>query len=182
MLQSPLENIALIILDRDGVINKKADLVTGERYILKVDDLNIYPDFFDFAAWAESANIILVVATNQQGLALNLLTQIEMNVIHEKIQQELQRRGLQRIRSFYICGHLVGTCECRKPSPGLLLEILRDFKMSPTEVIVIGDSVSDKLAATALKIRFIQMKRDRYEDIFASEYISSFSQLIGMRG
>ena len=182
MLQSPLENIALIILDRDGVINKKANLVTGGRYILKVDDLDIYPDFFDFAAWAGSANIVLVVATNQQGLALNLLTQVDLNVIHEKIQKELQMRGLEKIKSFYICDHLVGTCQCRKPAPGLLMEILRNFKLSPTEVIVIGDSVSDKLAAAALKIRFIQMKRDRNEDIFASEYISSFSQLIGEAG
>jgi D-glycero-D-manno-heptose 1,7-bisphosphate phosphatase len=182
MLESTGKRISLVILDRDGVINKKANLVTGGKYILKVEDLEIYPDFFEFAQWAESVDIVLVVATNQQGLALNLLTSDSLDAVHEEIQKVLRQRGIRAIRNFYICGHLVGTCACRKPAPGLLLRILSDFELSAAEVIVVGDSNSDQLAANAAKINFIQIKRDNDEADFAEIRIIRLTELIGAVG
>jgi histidinol-phosphate phosphatase family protein len=178
MTYSSIKNIPLIILDRDGVINKKAQLVTGEKYILSSENLHIYPDFFDFALWAKSLEKDIVVATNQQGLALNLISPLALDSIHQKIQKELLSCGAKEIKGFYICGHIEGTCSCRKPAPGLLLEILSDYNLSPSDVIFIGDSMSDKLAAETMKIRFIQIMREPCQDAFSSEFINSLSQMI----
>jgi len=182
MNYSVIESATHIILDRDGVINKKANLVTGEKYILRSEDLEIYSDFFEFATWAEGKNKVLIVATNQQGLALDLLLATSLDAIHAKIQAELQLRRARSIDRFYVCGHLDGECDCRKPAPGLLLTILSDYNIPKSSVVFVGDSLSDKLAADRADVRFVQMHRDPNDEIFAIHHISSFEDLIGMVG
>jgi D-glycero-D-manno-heptose 1,7-bisphosphate phosphatase len=180
MNHSVMGSATLIVLDRDGVINKKANLVTGQKYILKTDDIELYPDFLEFAAWAECTKKVLVVATNQQGLALDLLTAAGLDSIHSKIQDELKLCGTKVISRFYVCGHLEDTCGCRKPAPGLLLSILNDYDVPVSKVIFIGDSLSDKLAADTVDIRFVQIQRDPCEEIFALQHINSLRELIGL--
>jgi D-glycero-D-manno-heptose 1,7-bisphosphate phosphatase len=180
MNHAVMGSATLIVLDRDGVINKKANLVTGQKYILKTDDIELYPDFLEFAAWAERTKKVLVVATNQQGLALDLLTVAGLDSIHSKIQDELKLCGTKVISRFYVCGHLEDTCDCRKPAPGLLLSILNDYDVPVSKVIFIGDSLSDKLAADTVDISFVQIQRDPCEEIFALQYINSLRELIGL--
>jgi D-glycero-D-manno-heptose 1,7-bisphosphate phosphatase len=92
----------------------------------------------------------------------------------------LDSLGIKRIKKFYVCGHLEGTCKCRKPEPGLLLEIVDESSYSHGDLIFVGDSYSDKLAADNANIRFIQLRRDPENRIFGKEHISSLFELIAV--
>jgi D-glycero-D-manno-heptose 1,7-bisphosphate phosphatase len=168
------------ILDRDGVINVKGEELCGSKYILNPSDLSIYPDFLEFAAWADKSDREIFVATNQQALGLNLLSSENLELIHLKIQMSLDILGVKRIKNFYVCGHLDGTCKCRKPEPGLLLDIVKESSYSQEDLIFVGDSYSDKSAADRANIRFIQLRRDPKTRIFGNEHISSLCELIAV--
>lgn len=167
-----------MILDRDGVINSKAEEGKIGQYILEPRQLNLFPDFFELAFWADQSGIDLVVATNQQGLATGKLTEAKLNQIHKKIQESLIARGIAPIKKFYVCGHLDNTCSCRKPKPGLLYRIVEDYGLGPENFLFIGDSLSDKLAAGAAKMKFIQVRRISSEPIFAEVLVEDLSQIV----
>jgi D-glycero-D-manno-heptose 1,7-bisphosphate phosphatase len=180
MTRGEVTNTVGFILDRDGVINVKADELSGNRYVLDPDLLWIYPDFLEFASWAGKSQKDLFVATNQQALALNLITIEDLDRVHQKIQLNLDTLGIRRIKKFYVCGHLDGTCICRKPSPGLLLSLIAEYSQQPENLVFVGDSYSDKLAADSANIRFIQIRRNPNEKIFGDECVPSLRDLIGV--
>jgi len=170
--------IRAIILDRDGVINKKPDGDESSKYVLHPDNLDIYDDFYDFCGWAAANELPIYVATNQQCLGLGLMSKEQLDGIHEKIQSSLKSRQLPLIENFYVCGHLDGTCSCRKPSPELIHRIQEDSKLEGIELIFFGDSSSDFEAAKAAGISFIQVRRGQIQ--FTDSYIHDFTDLIKM--
>lgn len=172
--------ISGFILDRDGVINVKANEISGSKYILHPDQLKLHSDFFEFAEWAGKSNKDLFVATNQQAIGLKELSFDTLEGIHQKIQHELQKKGLKVVRKFYVCGHLINTCKCRKPAPGLLQAILKDFELVESELVFVGDSPSDKSAADNIKMRFIQVRRNPDDLVFGNECVSNLRELIEM--
>jgi D-glycero-D-manno-heptose 1,7-bisphosphate phosphatase len=161
-----------IILDRDGVINRKATNEAASNYVLDPESLHIFQDFYNFCEWAKERNLLLFVATNQQCLGLGLITEEQLRKIHLKIQGELQSRGLPQIRKFYVCGHVDGTCECRKPKPGLINQIKKDFNLLSNELVFFGDAPSDLSAANNADVQFIQVKREAIQ--FSDSFIEDF--------
>ena len=177
MTKNVQEKLRAIILDRDGVINVKAHEGQLGKYILSPDEITVYPDFLEFSVWAERHDIDLFVATNQQCLALGILTTKVLDQIHQKIQNEIESIGVRPIRKFYVCGHLENTCDCRKPKPGLLLKIQHDYCLERASVLFIGDSLSDKLAADLASINFIQVRRRHSDPTFADNVVENLSQI-----
>ena len=170
-------SLRVIILDRDGVINVRPEDAHFGKYIIDPEDLEIFPDFLQLASWADRQGIDIVVATNQQGLALGKLSHAKLDQIHLKIQSEITALGLSPIKEFYICGHLANTCECRKPKPGLLIEIQHDYGLGVENFLFVGDSYTDKLAADGAKMSFIQVRRSSSEVIFAEEVVTNLTQI-----
>jgi D-glycero-D-manno-heptose 1,7-bisphosphate phosphatase len=144
------------IFDRDGVINEKP--VEPNRYVLAEDALILNFRVIDFIAQLQKRGLIVTVATNQQCVGKKLITEAKLDKIHHKINEAVQKSGGQNL-TYYVCTHLVeDNCDCRKPKPGLLNSIMKDFSMIPQECIFIGDSVSDKEAAQISKIKFMNFK------------------------
>jgi histidinol-phosphate phosphatase family protein len=170
-----LTGIRGIILDRDGVINKKRIGNDGSKYVLHPEDLEIYEDFYDLCTWADANEFPVYVATNQQCLGLGLILEEQLVRIHEKIQTSLNSRNLPLIKKFYVCGHLAGTCGCRKTSPDLIHQRLEDTKLWSNEILFFGDSFSDLEAANSAGVAFIQVKRGQVQ--FANSAIQNFSDL-----
>lgn len=167
-----------IILDRDGVINKKPTENGPGKYVLHPDDLEIYDDFYDFCGWAEENKLPIYVATNQQCLGLGLMSKEQLDEVNEKIQASLKSRQLPLIKNFYVCGHLDGTCGCRKPSPELINQIRVDAKLKRNQLIFFGDSFSDFEAANSAGVSFIQVRRGHIQ--FANSSIHDFTDLVDM--
>jgi D-glycero-D-manno-heptose 1,7-bisphosphate phosphatase len=144
------------IFDRDGVINKKA--IEPNRYILRTEELNLNLNVIKFIADLQRINLTVAVATNQQCVGKKLITYNELSKIHHKIDQSVNEAGGKNL-FYYICTHLeTDKCDCRKPNPGLLNSIQKDFSVKSKECIFIGDSESDKKAASLSQIQFLYFK------------------------
>lgn len=135
----------LVILDRDGVINEDSD-----DFIKSPDEFIPIPGSLEAIARLKQAGYQIAIATNQSGLARGYLDLDTLNAIHGKLHLLLaQVQG--SVDGIYYCPHGPDEgCDCRKPEPGLYVQIGQDFNMSLEGIPVIGDSLRDLEAARAV--------------------------------
>lgn len=134
----------LILFDRDGTLNVPVD-----RYVLRVDDLELLPGAAEAVAVANTVATVALV-TNQQGVGRGLLTDDVLAAIHDELRQRLGAAGAQ-LDAIYVCPHLVGTCACRKPLDGLFRRALSDHPgVAAVDCAVIGDQPTDLVPALGL--------------------------------
>ncbi len=132
----------LIVLDRDGVIN-----VDSEQFIKTPDEWRAIPGSLEAIARLNHAGYRVVVATNQSGIGRGLFDMGTLNSIHEKMHKALADAG-GRLDAVFFCPHTADArCECRKPKPGMLLELGHRFNSELTGVPCVGDSLRDLQAA-----------------------------------
>ena len=142
---APTRSGRLIILDRDGVINHDSDL-----FIKTPDEWRPIPGSLEAIARLNHAGYRVVVATNQSGVGRGLLDITTLNAIHERMHRSLAQVG-GRVDAIFFCPHSADSqCECRKPRPGMLLEIGRRFGVEMNGVPCIGDSPRDLASADAV--------------------------------
>ena len=136
----------LVILDRDGVINQDSD-----QYIKSTDEWVPLPGSLEAIARLCRADYKVVVATNQSAVARRLLTMDALNKIHARMLEWVRQKGGQ-IDAILFCPHGPDDgCECRKPKPGMLLELAERLKVNLTAVPAVGDSLRDLQAAEAVR-------------------------------
>lgn len=132
----------LIILDRDGVINFDSD-----QFIKSPEEWKPIPGSLEAIARLNHAGYTVVVATNQSGIGRGLFEMATLTAIHEKLQKMLAQAG-GRVEAFFYCPHTADLkCSCRKPEPGMLLEIADRFDADLGGVPAIGDSLRDLVSA-----------------------------------
>jgi D-glycero-D-manno-heptose 1,7-bisphosphate phosphatase len=138
----------LVILDRDGTINHDSD-----DYIKSPEEWRPIRGSLEAIARLTQAGYRVVVATNQSGIARGLFTTRTLFAIHDTLQRALGQLG-GRIDAFFFCPHAADAgCECRKPQPGMLLEVSRRFNISLKDTYMVGDSRKDLEAAAAAGAR-----------------------------
>ncbi|WP_424947177.1 D-glycero-beta-D-manno-heptose 1,7-bisphosphate 7-phosphatase [Candidatus Spongiihabitans sp.] len=140
-----MENSKLIILDRDGVINHNSD-----DHIKSPEQWVAIPGSLEAISRLCREDYRVVVITNQSGISRGLFTINTLNKIHQKMLDELHHSGGE-ISAIFFCPHSADDqCECRKPKPGMFLEVSKRLKYSLKDVYAVGDSVRDlQAAATA---------------------------------
>ena len=137
-------------LDRDGVINRKAP--EGE-YITRWDQFEFLPRAVQGLRLLKCAGWLLIVVTNQRGVALGRMTAADLEDIHRKMRNELMAAGAG-VDAIYSCPHDRGVCHCRKPETGMFEQAQRDWPgIEWGASAVIGDSLSDMQAADRLSCR-----------------------------
>ncbi len=135
---------ALVILDRDGVINRDS-----RDYVRTADEWIPLPGSLDAIARLNEAGYTVAVASNQSGLARGYFTRRELRAMHRKFRRLLKRAG-GRVARIEVCPHGPGDgCSCRKPAPGLITRLHKRFGAVPGNVAVVGDSLRDLEAARA---------------------------------
>ena len=133
----------VIILDRDGVINHDSD-----AYIKSVEEWIPVAGSLEAIARLNHSGYTVVVASNQSGLARGYFTIETLMAIHKKMDEELLKIG-GKVDAIFYCPHGPDdACNCRKPKPGMLLEIGQRFNVPLKDVVFIGDSISDIKAAS----------------------------------
>jgi D-glycero-D-manno-heptose 1,7-bisphosphate phosphatase len=132
----------LIILDRDGVINREST-----AFIKSPDEWLPLPGSIAAIGALSRAGFVLAIASNQSGLARDLLSRATLRAIHRKLRRAVAaERG--HIARIVVCPHGPDDgCSCRKPRPGLLQRLGRHFGTSLLGVPFIGDSLKDLQAA-----------------------------------
>jgi D-glycero-D-manno-heptose 1,7-bisphosphate phosphatase len=137
--------VKLIILDRDGVINYDSD-----QFIKSPDEWRPIPGSLEAIARLNHAGFRVVVATNQSGLGRGLFDMATLIAINDKMHKALAQAG-GRIDAVFYCPHAADSaCDCRKPKPGMFIEIGHRFGVEMTGVPCVGDSVRDLQAAAAI--------------------------------
>jgi len=136
--------VKLVILDRDGVINRDSD-----QFIKTPDEWRPLPGSLEAIARMNHAGFRVVIATNQSGVGRGLFEMATLNAIHEKMHRALALVG-GHVDAVFFCPHTADAlCECRKPKTGMLKEIGVRFGVDLTGVPCIGDSLRDLAAAEA---------------------------------
>ena len=148
-----------IFLDRDGVLNEDTE------FIKSPDELLIYPFTAEAVKKINGSDFAAIVITNQSAVARNLCTEPELRIIHNKLEWELGKEGA-KLDAIYYCPHHPDRgfpeentyykidCTCRKPKPGMILQASEDFKISPENSFMIGDSGRDREAARSARVVF----------------------------
>jgi D-glycero-D-manno-heptose 1,7-bisphosphate phosphatase len=153
----------LIVLDRDGVINEDSD-----AYIKSPEEWVPLPGSLEAIARLNQADYRVVVASNQSGIGRGLFSVATLITIHEKMHRLLSEVSGQ-IEAIFFCPHApADACDCRKPAPGLLLEIARRMDVSLAGVPAIGDSLRDLQAARAVGARPILVRTGKGERTVAA--------------
>ncbi|HXU43263.1 MAG TPA: D-glycero-beta-D-manno-heptose 1,7-bisphosphate 7-phosphatase [Burkholderiales bacterium] len=143
----------LVILDRDGTINHDS-----EDYIKSPAEWTAIPGSLEAIARLHQADYRVVVATNQSGIGRGLFDTQALFAIHDKLQRALGQVG-GRIDAFFFCPHKADDkCRCRKPQPGMLLEVARRFNVAIEDAFMVGDSRKDVEAAAAAGARAVLVR------------------------
>ncbi|HEX9450004.1 MAG TPA: D-glycero-beta-D-manno-heptose 1,7-bisphosphate 7-phosphatase [Burkholderiales bacterium] len=135
----------LVILDRDGVINQDSD-----QFIKNTTEWKPIPGSLEAIAKLNHAGYHVVVASNQSGIGRGLLDMGALNAINDKMYRVLAQVG-GRIDALFYCPHAAeANCDCRKPKPGMFIDIAQRFNVDLAGVPSVGDSLRDlQAAATA---------------------------------
>lgn len=135
----------LIILDRDGVINQDRD-----DFVKSADEWVPLEGSMDAIAFLTQAGYTLAVATNQSGIGRQYFTMQELTEMHNKMHKLVQQAGGQ-IDGIWFCPHTGASgCNCRKPAPGMVEDILARFNARAEDVYMVGDSLRDLQAIDAV--------------------------------
>ena len=133
-------------LDRDGTLNVKA---AEHEYVTDPGGFRWLPGAIDGAVALARAGFTLAVVSNQRGIARGLVSAATLAAIEAEIQRALGPHGV-RIEAFRYCPHeLDEDCDCRKPRPGMILELARTLEIDLANSWMIGDSPSDVQAGRA---------------------------------
>jgi D-glycero-D-manno-heptose 1,7-bisphosphate phosphatase len=127
-----------VFLDRDGVINRGR-----AGYVRTPDHFEFLPKAVGAMRKLQDAGWRLVIVTNQDAMGWKLVPDRQLRAIHARMLAGLRARGVDLAEIYYCPHHVLSTCACRKPRPGMLLAAARDLGVSPRMAWMVGDKVLD---------------------------------------
>ncbi|MFO0125046.1 MAG: D-glycero-beta-D-manno-heptose 1,7-bisphosphate 7-phosphatase [Betaproteobacteria bacterium] len=134
----------LIILGRDGILNEYRD-----DHVKAAAEWVPIPGALEAVSRLNHAGWHAVVATNQAGIGRGMIDMASINLIHAHMNKLMQAQGA-RLDAVFFCPHTPeDRCECRKPLPGMMLEIGRRYGIDLHQVPVAADTLRDLQAAQA---------------------------------
>jgi len=133
-----------VFLDRDGTI------VEEVGFLSRVEDMIVFPFAAEALRLTKDAGFLNILVTNQSGIARGFFTEERLVELNQALVTELARQGA-RVDDIYYCPHYPEAaleqyrqvCECRKPSPGLILQAASRWDIDLAASYVIGDRAAD---------------------------------------
>ena len=150
---------AAVFLDRDGTINEEVG------YLDSLAKLRLVPGAAEAIRLINESGMKAVVVTNQSGVARGLFTERFVDEVHARLREMLRQEGAS-LDGFYFCPHhpregrgeYLRSCDCRKPSPGLLLRAADELALDPRMSYMVGDTLKDIEAASRIGARGILVR------------------------
>jgi D,D-heptose 1,7-bisphosphate phosphatase len=163
-----------VFLDRDGTLNP------DPGYISDPADFSLFDGVAETLAKLQEAGYLLVLITNQSGIARGLIRLEELDAIHAKLQGLLAAAGT-KLDGIYFCPHHpdfsyegVTSCSCRKPGSQLLLDAIEDLNIEVANSYMVGDRVSDVKSGIGAGVQPIYIGEKPLEGF---ENVPTFSSL-----
>ncbi|QEC53693.1 D-glycero-D-manno-heptose 1,7-bisphosphate phosphatase [Anseongella ginsenosidimutans] len=147
-----------VFLDRDGVLNREL----GD-YVCRLEDFEVLPDVAKALRILRDRGFLLIVVTNQGGIAKGWYSHEVLHRMHEKLREELSREGVTLSEIYYSPQHPLhtGNSLCRKPGSLMLEKALARFDIDPSRSYLIGDRERDVEAAEKVGIHGILIESDQ---------------------
>ena len=153
----------LVLLDRDGVINRDTD--SG---VLCPEDFHLLPRVPEAIALLKKHGFHIAVCTNQSAIGRGLLSEEGLAAIHDKMQRQLSPQGGMIDAIYYAPDHPHHTTSRRKPGPGMLQEAIAKFGADPVRTPMVGDMLRDLEAAHAAGCPAILVRSGKGEKTLAA--------------
>ncbi len=146
-----------LFLDRDGVI------IEDTGYLDRIEELRIIPDVIPMIQWAKSLQWLVIVVSNQSGLARGKFPESFLNTLTQHLSGLLKKDGAEPDAWYYCPYYEQGSSPefalksiSRKPMPGLILQAADKFSIHMAESFMIGDKMSDLIQLEGLQSLLIQ--------------------------
>lgn len=143
-----------VFLDRDGTLNVEVN------YLHRIEDFVMIPGAAQAIKALNAAGYLVIVVTNQAGIARGYYDESALHRLHEHVSQALAREGAE-IDAIYFCPHhpdFVAPCDCRKPAPGMLLQAAADHRIDLARSWLVGDTLSDMGAGRGAGCRTVLVR------------------------
>ena len=125
-----------------------------ETYVSSWGEFEWIPGIVDWIRLFNVLGYLVVVITNQRGVARGVLSRDAVETIHRNMVEHLLQWGA-RVDDVLYCPHDENSCECRKPRPGLILQAQKKWAIDLSRSLLIGDSEPDRRLAEAVGIPFV---------------------------
>ncbi|MGH8295370.1 MAG: D-glycero-beta-D-manno-heptose 1,7-bisphosphate 7-phosphatase [Steroidobacteraceae bacterium] len=140
-------------IDRDGVLNEE------RAFVHRIEDFSFVPGAIDALRLLQAARYLLVVITNQSGIARGLYSEADYLALTGHMREQLTAEGIS-LDAVEYCPHLPDApldryrleCDCRKPRPGMLKRAIQALDIDPGASFLVGDRLSDVEAGRAAGI------------------------------
>jgi D-glycero-D-manno-heptose 1,7-bisphosphate phosphatase len=156
----PHESRRAAFIDRDGVINAELN------YVGNAENFHLLPRVIDGLRLLAAHGYVLVVVTNQAGIAKGYYTEDDYQCVTRYMTDLLIAHGVQLEAAYHCPHHPLGSvaryavsCSCRKPAPGMLLRAAAELRLDLPRSVLIGDKVSDAMAGRAAGVRWVILVR-----------------------
>jgi len=126
------------------------------EYVLSWQDFRFVPGIEDWIKLFNAQGYLVVVVTNQRGIAKGLISEEQLKEIHRRMVSELASRGAI-IDDVVYCPHEEGTCDCRKPRAGMVTRAVQTWDIDLKHSLLIGDSDRDEELAARCGLTFIKV-------------------------
>lgn len=153
-----------IFLDRDGVI-----IHEDGNYTFKIEKVKLVPKIYAFLKSLHNKGYLIIVISNQGGIAKKIYTKSQTNEIHAFIEKRI---GKKWIKAWYYCPHHneVENCICRKPDSALYEKAIAKYKIDVTKSYMIGDKQRDIDAAKKVGINGILVESNELSPLFEIDF------------
>ena len=146
-----------IFFDRDGTLNVDVHYLHEPEKFIWVEGA------IGAIRWANEHGYLVIVVTNQSGIARGYYDEGAVHHLHEWMNAELAAHGAH-IDAFYYCPHhtegvvsaYARSCDCRKPAPGMILRAIAEHDIDTAVSWMFGDAQSDVAAAEAADVRGVR--------------------------
>ncbi len=159
-----ISNRPAAFMDRDGT------LVADVPYLKDPADVIVPAAVIEGLQILREAGYLLIMASNQSGIARGYLTADDLASVHFRMSQLLQEGGIE-LDGYYYCPHAPDTCFCRKPETGLLKQACLDFNIDLSRSCMIGDTDCDMQLAKNFGIPGLLLKSERKTNLALATHV-----------
>lgn len=164
-----------LFLDRDGIIN------VDTAYLHKSEDVVFVDGIFELCNAAQNKGYIIIVVTNQAGIARGYYSEDDVQRLHDWIIEEFSKRDINIAAIYYSPYHTDGVIkeyvkdsDCRKPNPGMFLKAAKKYNIDFSKSLMVGDKHSDRIKVDELRSIILksQYTGDDYDVTTLKEIVS----------
>jgi D-glycero-D-manno-heptose 1,7-bisphosphate phosphatase len=129
-----------VFLDRDGTVNRPA--AAGD-YVRSPDEVELLAGAAPAVAMLSSAGYLCVVVSNQRGVSLRWMSELDLAAVDERLRALLAAGGAEPGGAYYCTHGADDACGCRKPEPGLLVRAANELAIDLCASWMVGDAPTD---------------------------------------